>query len=81
MQPDKIAMSMSAFEKAFENIEVSVGVMGGAMETSTATMVPTEEVDALMLNIATVCCRNAALCRTLQFFFCSVALCRTLQFL
>jgi hypothetical protein len=25
MQPDKIAMSMSAFEKAFENIEVAVG--------------------------------------------------------
>jgi charged multivesicular body protein 1 len=54
MEPAKIAMSMSAFEKAFENIEVSVGAMGGAMETSTATLVPANEVDALMTEIAQV---------------------------
>ncbi len=60
-------MSMSAFEKAFENIEVSVGVMGGAMETSTATMVPTEEVDALMLNIATVRCAARCMPRALVY--------------
>jgi charged multivesicular body protein 1 len=59
MQPDKIAMSMTAFEKAFENIEVSVGTMGGAMETSTATMVPADEVDALMAEIAQVRPRRA----------------------
>ncbi len=39
MDPAKITLSMSAFEKAFENIEVAVGAMGGAMETSTATLV------------------------------------------
>jgi hypothetical protein len=54
MDPAKIQLSMSAFEKAFENIEVAVGTMGGAMETSTASMVPQSEVDALMVDIAKV---------------------------
>ena len=35
MEPAKIAMTMSEFEKAFENIEVAVGGMGASMETGT----------------------------------------------
>ena len=54
MQPDKIAMSMSAFEKAFENIEVAVGSMTGAMDVATGSMVPTEEVEEMMRQIAHV---------------------------
>ena len=52
MQPDKIALSMGAFEKAFESIEVSVGAMTGAMDMTTATMVPKDEVDMLIGQIA-----------------------------
>ena len=57
MQPDKIAMSMSAFEKAFENIEVAVGSMTGAMDVATGSMVPTEEVEEMMRQIAQVSSR------------------------
>jgi hypothetical protein len=39
MQPDKIAMSMNDFEKAFESIEVSLGTMTGALETTTGSLV------------------------------------------
>jgi hypothetical protein len=39
MQPDKIAMSMNDFEKAFESIEVSLGSMTGALETTTGSLV------------------------------------------
>jgi hypothetical protein len=54
MEPAKIAMSMSAFEKAFENIEVAVGSMTGAMDVATASMVPTDEVEEMMKQIASV---------------------------
>jgi hypothetical protein len=57
MQPDKIAMSMSAFEKAFENIEVAVGSMTGAMDVATGSMVPTDEVEEMMRQIAHVSAR------------------------
>ncbi len=63
MQPDKIAMSMSAFEKAFENIEVAVGSMTGAMDVATGSMVPTDEVEEMMRQIAHVSARAASLPR------------------
>ena len=55
---------MDAFEKAFESIEVSLGTMTGALESTTASLVPDDEVDALMQLVAQACraichCHNA----------------------
>ena len=52
MQPAQIALSMNAFEKAFESIEVSLGAMSGAMDMTTAGMIPKDEVDELIGAIA-----------------------------
>ncbi len=53
---------MDAFEKAFESIEVSLGTMTGALESTTASLVPDDEVDALMQLVAQACFRAICHC-------------------
>eukprot|EP01013_Petalomonas_cantuscygni_P010085 TRINITY_DN23044_c0_g1_i1.p1 TRINITY_DN23044_c0_g1~~TRINITY_DN23044_c0_g1_i1.p1 ORF type:complete len:204 (+),score=43.14 TRINITY_DN23044_c0_g1_i1:185-796(+) len=52
MNPGKIAEVMAQFEKQFDDVDVTTSYMDHAMDTTTATAAPRDEVDALLLAIA-----------------------------
>lgn len=52
MNLEQISMVMDKFETQFEDLDVQAGYMEGAMNGTTATGMPTEEVDALMSKVA-----------------------------
>lgn len=52
MNLEQISMVMDKFESQFEDLDVQAGYMEGAMNQTTATGMPTEEVDALMSKVA-----------------------------
>jgi charged multivesicular body protein 1 len=52
MNMEQISLVMDKFEQQFEDLDVQAGYMEGAMNGSTATSMPTEEVDALMSKVA-----------------------------
>ncbi|CCG84054.1 protein of unknown function [Taphrina deformans PYCC 5710] len=52
MNLEQISMVMDKFETQFEDLDVQAGYMEGAMNGTTATGMPTDEVDALMSKVA-----------------------------
>ena len=52
MDVDKIAGTMEDFEKAFEDMDVRAGYMEGAMEATTSSSTPADEVDKLIGMVA-----------------------------
>lgn len=49
---EKVAKVMDQFEKQFEDLDVQAAYVEGAMDTSTATSTPQEEVDGLISQVA-----------------------------
>lgn len=52
MDVEKIASMMDNFEKQFDNLDVRSGYMENAIQASTATAVPEDEVDSFMQQLA-----------------------------
>ncbi len=52
MNLEQITQVMDRFESQFEDLDVQAGYMEGAMGSTTATSMPQEEVDALMMKVA-----------------------------
>lgn len=48
MNPEQMAQNMDQFEKIFEDLDVTTGYMTGAINNTTATMMPVGEVDGLI---------------------------------
>jgi len=51
MNVEKISDTMAQFSKLFEDMDVNASTISGAMDSSTASMVPMDEVDALLERI------------------------------
>jgi len=52
MNVDKISKTMDTFEKQFEDLDVKAGYMDDAMNATTATSTPAEQVDELIRMVA-----------------------------
>merc|ERR1712003_570065 len=52
MNIDKISAVMDKFEQQFEDLDVKTQYMEGAMNATTATSTPTEQVDELIERVA-----------------------------
>lgn len=51
MNVEKISDTMSQFSQLFQDMDVNASVISGAMDSSAASMVPMDEVDALLERI------------------------------
>jgi len=52
MDVEKISKTMDAFEKQFEDMDVRAGYMESAMNSSTASATPEDQVDSLIQQVA-----------------------------
>jgi len=52
MDIDKLSKTMDKFEKQFEDLDVKAQYMDGAMNATTATATPAEQVDSLISMVA-----------------------------
>jgi charged multivesicular body protein 1 len=52
MDVDKISKTMDRFEQQFEDMDVKTGYMDDAMNATTATTTPAEQVDELIKMVA-----------------------------
>jgi len=52
MNPEEISKIMDKFEQQFEDLDVKAEYMEGAMNATTATSTPAEQVDELIMMVA-----------------------------